>query len=256
MDSYGKIEEIDGTIENIIYRNESNDYTVMEISHNENLVTAVGNIPMAFEGEAVVLRGSFVYHKEFGKQFSFTSFEKRLPQDVEGIIQYLSSRTVKGVGPVTALKIVNRFGVDSFDVIENHSEWLADIPGITIKKAAVISESFREQTGLRNLLMFCKEYIGTSEASGIYKKLGSEAVGILKTNPYILCDDEFGIAFEKVDKLAKSLGQVDDSPVRVLCGLKYIIWRAGINYGHTCIPLDNLILEGCELLGLDEAKLG
>lgn len=255
MDSYDKIEEIDGTIENIIYRNESNDYTVMEISHNENLVTAVGNIPMAFEGEEVVLRGSFVYHKEFGKQFAFTSFEKRLPEDVEGIIQYLSSRTVKGVGPVTALKIVNRFGVDSFDVIENHCEWLVDIPGITMKKAAVISESFREQTGMRNLLMFCKEYIGTSEASGIYKKLGSESVGILKTNPYILCDDEFGIAFEKVDKLAKSLGQVDDSPVRVLCGLKYLIWRAGMNFGHTCVPYDGLISEGRELLGLDEEKL-
>ncbi len=255
MDSYDKIEEIDGTIENIIYHNESNDYTVMEISHNETLITAVGNIPMAFEGEEVLLRGSFVYHKEFGKQFSFSSFEKRLPEDVEGILQYLSSRTVKGIGPVTALKIVNRFGVDSFDVIENHSEWLVDIPGITMKKAAVISDSFREQSGMRNLLMFCKEYIGTNDASKIYKKLGAEAVGMLKTNPYILCDDEFGIAFEKADQLAKSLGREIDSPIRILCGVKYLLYRAGSNAGHTCMPLDMLLGEARELLGLDEVRL-
>ena len=140
MNSYEKnTEEIHGIIENIVYRNESNDYTVMEISDNGDLVTAVGIIPMAVEGERVVLRGSFVYHKEFGRQFSFDTFEKKLPEDVDGILQYLSSRAVKGIGPVTALKIVNRFGTDSFDVIENHPEWLADIPGITLKKAAAIS---------------------------------------------------------------------------------------------------------------------
>ena len=103
---------LSGTIENVIYRNESNDYTVMEIVDSENnLISAVGIIPMAFEGEKVILNGRWTYHKEFGKQFSFDTFEKTLPEEVEGIIQYLSSRTVKGVGPVTALKIVNRFGL-------------------------------------------------------------------------------------------------------------------------------------------------
>jgi len=258
MDSYdkhGKIEEISGIIENVIYINESNDYTVMEISCNEKILTAVGNIPMAFEGEEVVLRGEFVYHKEFGKQFLFSSFEKRLPEDIEGILHYLSSRTIKGVGPVTALKIVNKFGADSFDVIENHCEWLADIPGITMKKAAVISDSFREQSGMRNLLMFCRDYIGTNDASKIYKKFGGEAVGILKTNPYVLCDGEFGISFDRTDKLAKSLGVIEDSPIRVLCGFKYLIYRFGVNFGHTCVPVSDLISEGCGLLGLDEKKL-
>ena len=138
---------ISGKIENVVYRNESNDYTVLEISDNDNnLITAVGIIPMAFEGEEVILKGRWTFHKEFGKQFAFDAFEKMLPQEVDGILQYLSSRTVKGVGPVTALKIVNRFGIDSFDVIEHHPEWLSDIPGITMKKAAAISESFKEQT--------------------------------------------------------------------------------------------------------------
>ena len=115
MSALKKTEEIRGTIENVIYRNENNDYTVFEISDADaNLVTAVGIIPMAFEGEHVVLRGTYSFHKEFGRQFSFESFEKRMPEDIDGILQYLSSRSVKGIGPVTALKIVNKFGSESF----------------------------------------------------------------------------------------------------------------------------------------------
>ena len=118
MSPIEKTEILKGTIEDIVYRNESNDYTVLEIVDGEdNLVTAVGIIPMAFEGEIVTLSGRWTYHKEFGKQFAFDSFDKSLPEDVDGIFKYLSSGTIKGVGPVTALKIVNRFGVDSFDVI-------------------------------------------------------------------------------------------------------------------------------------------
>ena len=113
-----KKEVLKGTIENVVYRNEKNDYTVIEIvDGEENLVCAVGVMPMAFEGEIVTLRGSWTFHKEFGKQFAFDSFDKSLPDDVDGIFKYLSSGTIKGIGPVTALKIVNRFGVDSFDVI-------------------------------------------------------------------------------------------------------------------------------------------
>ena len=143
MNGKNIIETISGRIENVVYRNESNDYTVLEISTEDNdLLTAVGIIPMAFEGEDVILKGSWTYHKEFGKQFAFDAFEKTLPKEVDGILQYLSSRTVKGIGPVTALKIVNKYGTDSFDVIENHPEWLADIPGITLKKDSEIAAAF------------------------------------------------------------------------------------------------------------------
>ena len=114
-----KKEKLSGKIENVVYRNESNDYTVLEISdENQLLVTAVGIMPLAFEGEEVVLNGHWTYHKEFGKQFNFDSFEKNLPKEVDGILQYLSSRTIKGVGPVTAVKIVNKYGLDTFDVID------------------------------------------------------------------------------------------------------------------------------------------
>ena len=169
MNGIEATETIKGVIENVVYHNENNDYTVLEIVGSDNdLIVAVGTIPMAFEGENVTLCGHWGFHKEFGRQFCFDSFEKTLPKEVDGILQYLSAGTVKGVGPVTALKIVNKFGLDSFDVIENHPEWLSDISGITMKKAASISESFRQQTGIRGVMMFCGDYATASEVTKIY----------------------------------------------------------------------------------------
>lgn len=252
MNDKNVIETISGRIENVVYRNESNDYTVLEISTEENdLLTAVGIIPMAFEGEDVILKGYWTYHKEFGKQFAFEAFEKTLPKEVDGILQYLSSRTVKGVGPVTALKIVNRFGTDSFEVIENHPEWLADIPGITLKKAAEISRSFKEQSGIRGVMMFCKDYMNVGEITRIYKRYGAGAVGILEENPYILFDGDLGISFDKADAMALSLGHPRDSEKRIESGLKYILhYNAGTN-GHTCLPKDKLVEATAKLLELE-----
>lgn len=257
MNGYDIAETISGKIENVVYHNESNDYTVLEIVDGEdNLLTAVGAIPMAFEGEEVILRGRWTYHKEFGKQFAFDTFEKTLPAEEDGILRYLSSRTVKGIGPVTAVKIVNRYGKDSFDVIENHPEWLADIPGITLKKAAAISESFREQTGIRGVMMFCKDYMGSSDVTKVYKKLGAGAVGMLEENPYILCHEEFGISFEKADAMAKSLGQPLNSKNRILNGLIYTLNYNGSTNGHTCLPIDKLVSAASAVLELGEGEVG
>ena len=247
-------ETIKGIIENVVYRNENNDYTVIEIVDDKNdLITAVGIIPMAFEGENVVLNGHWSYHKEFGKQFCFDTYEKTLPKEVDGILQYLSSSTVKGVGPVTALKIVNRFGIDSFDVIENHPEWLTDIHGITMKKAAVISESFRQQTGIRGVMMFCKDYMGSGEITRVYKKLGAGAVGIIKDNPYILCESEYGISFEKVDAFAKSLDISPTSSVRILSAIKYVLSYNAATNGHTCLPISKLVPAVSALIEVGES---
>ncbi len=251
MSRVEKPEVLKGTIENIVYRNESNDYTVLEIvDGEENLVCAVGVIPMAFEGETVVLRGRWTYHKEFGKQFAFDSFDKSLPEDVDGIFKYLSSGTIKGVGPVTALKIVNRFGVDSFDVIEHRPEWLADISGITRKKAAAISESFREQSGIRGVMMFCKDYMGVGEVARVYKTFGAGAVGLIKDNPYILCNSDAGIPFAKADAIAKSLGAALDSKNRIFSGICYILSHMAGASGHTCLPDSDVISSTAELLEL------
>lgn len=256
MDGKNNRETIKGTVENVVYRNENNDYTVIEIVNQDNdLITAVGIIPTVFEGENVILKGNWGFHKEFGKQFCFEDYEKNLPEEVEGILQYLSSSTVKGIGPVTALKIVNRFGPETFDVIENHPEWLADIPGITTKKAAAISESFREQTGIRDVMMFCKDYIGTGEVTKVYKKLGSGAVGLIKDNPYILCDEDYGISFEKIDAFAKTLGIEPTAKTRVLNAIKYTLLQNGVLNGHTCLPMIKLADEVAALIGVEYATV-
>ena len=246
-------EKIEGTVENVVYHNDDNDYTVIEVVTNDSkLVTCVGAIPVIFEGERVILRGQWVYHKDFGKQFSFESFEKMLPVDEENILQYLSSSTVKGVGVVTATKIVNKFGVDTFDVLENHPEWLTDIPGITMKKAAIISQSFREQTGIRNVMMYCKNYLNSSEVTKVYKKLGASAVGIIQENPYILCDNSYGISFDKIDKFALDIGFDINNPLRILNGIKYILnYNASAN-GHTTLPISKLIDAANEVLSIDK----
>ena len=249
------LEAISGTVEDIVYRNDKNDYTVLEISVSGELFTAVGIMPMVSEGELVTLSGSWTYHKEFGKQFSVSSFERSLPTEIDGIIQYLSGKSVKGVGPVTALKIVNKFGMDTFDVIENHPEWLTDIPGITMKKAAVISASFKEQADFRGVMLFFKDYMETGDITKIYKRFGASAVGIVRDNPYILSGGRYGITFSKVDELAASLGFGEERPERVISGINYVLKYNADTNGHTCLPEDKLVSASSELLGLDASRI-
>lgn len=245
-------EILKGVIENVVFYNADNDYTVIEIvGEDHSLITAVGTMTIPFEGENVTLTGKWSYHKEFGKQFCFDSYEKHLPKEIEGILQYLSSHTVKGVGPVTAQKIVDRFGENTFEVMESHPEWLTDIPGITMKKAAQISESFREQNVLRGVVMFCKDYMGVSEATRVYKRLGAGAIGIITENPYILCRNEYGIGFVKTDELAMSIGFDKESDYRVLSCLEYIVNNNGATNGHTCLPIDTLLSLASEILQLE-----
>ncbi len=248
--------KISGKVENVVYRNEANDYTVLEVLLDDSsLVTCVGYIPLTFEGELVELVGSYTFHKEFGRQFTFEGYEKRLPEEIEGIIQYLSSRTVKGIGPVTALRIVNRFGKDTFDVIENHPEWLTDIQGITMKKAAIMSESFREQNGIREVMIFCKDFLGTGEITRVYKSLGVGAVGLIRDNPYILCNTDYGIPFEKADAMAKSLGIDPLCDERVFNGFLSVLSYNAASYGHSCLPEDKLLEAASRALDIDKDKL-
>ena len=251
MEGLSLMDKISGVVENVVYRNENNDYTVFEVVDDESrLITAVGIIPMVSEGETVILEGQWTYHKEFGKQFSFVSYEKSLPKEIDGIIQYLSSKTIKGVGPITAVKIANRFGMDTFDVIENHPEWLTDISGITRKKAAAISESFRAQNELRGVMMFFKDYMGTGEITKVYKQLGASAVGVVKDNPYVLCNGDYGIAFDKADAMAASFGFAPDSDVRILSGMNYVLKYNGAVNGHTCLPREKLVTATASLLSI------
>ena len=242
--------ELTGTVEGIVYQNKLNDYTVIDLATDEGeLVTAVGEMPYVGEGERVRLFGEWTRHNEYGEQFSVSVVEKLLPTGANEILKYLSGKNVRGIGPVTALKIVNRFGDDTFDVIEQHPEWLSDIPGISRKKAAEISESFREQAGIRELMVFCRNYIGSTSISHIYEKWGSRAVSVIRENPYVLCEETDSVGFDRADAIARNLGFPVDAPERLSAGLTYILrYNASVN-GHVCLPLDRLADATAEELG-------
>lgn len=242
-------ELLEGVIESVVYHNDENDYSVIElVSGGDTLVTVVGAVPMPAEGETLRLTGSYVFHKEYGRQFSITSCEKFLPTDEEGIISYLSSGAIRGIGPVTALKIVNKFGADTFDVMENHPEWLADISGITRKKAAAICEAFRRTADYRGVHLFCKDFLENSEIGRVYKALGADAVERLQKNPYLLCEETVGIAFEKADTIAKHLGMPSDAIERMYHGIRFALRYNSEMSGHTCLPYEKLVQASCAIL--------
>ena len=241
-----------GSVETVIYRSDKSDYTVIELLTEEGeLVVAVGSMPYIAEGEEAVLTGTWTRHAEYGKQLLVDNYEKRLPQGAAAILKYLSSRTVKGVGAATAIKIVERYGDDTFDVLENHPEWLSDIPGISRKRAREIHESFCEQAGIRSLMMFCRDVFGSATITRIYKLWGNRAVGYLQENPYRLCHEVYGIGFERADALAASIGIGKDSEDRLLAGISYLLnYNASAN-GHTCVPKDKLVEAAVEQLEVD-----
>ncbi|MBQ8174800.1 MAG: ATP-dependent RecD-like DNA helicase [Clostridia bacterium] len=244
---------VSGVVETVVYRNERNDYAVIELTgDDDSMITATGILPYVAEGEEVILYGRWVTHAAYGRQFSVETFEKRLPSDVHAILRYLASGAVRGVGPSTATKIVSRFGEDSFDVIENHPEWLSDIPGISVKKAAAISESFREQTGVRAVMMFCRDFVGAATATRVYKRFGAGAVGKIRENPYCLCDGTLGIGFEKADEIAASLGMDKNAACRLESGLRYVLQYNAMANGHTCLPADKLTASTTALLGVEQ----
>ncbi len=248
-------EEIAGMVEHIIYQNEENGYTVCEIMTQEDeLVTMVGEMPYLGDGETVRALGKWTVHPTFGRQFRVEYYEKALPATESAILKYLSSQTIKGIGPAIAIKIVGQYGIDTFDVIENHPEYLADIPGISLKKAKQISEDFKAQFGLRTVMMFCREYFGPATAVKIYKKWGGGSIDVIKRNPYILCDEIYGIGFEKADMIAHGLGIDNYKEERIKAGIKYVLNFNGAQNGHVFLPLDKLVASATGLLGVDESE--
>lgn len=244
---------VSGSVESVIYRNEKTDYTVVEILTEEGERTvAVGKMPYLSEGEEAVLTGTWTRHAEYGKQFLVENYEKKLPTDAAAILKYLSSRTVKGVGAATAIKIVERYGDETFDVIENHPDWLSDIPGISKKRAKEIHASFCEQSGIRSLMMFCRDVFGSAVITRIYKLWGNRSVDYLRDNPYRLCHEIYGIGFERADALAASLGIRKEAEERLLAGISYLLsHNAGAN-GHCCMPEDKLVAAAALQLEVGE----
>ncbi len=247
--------ELKGTVERIIYVNDDNGYTVMDFGMDDDVITACGILPYIDEGDALVLRGNWTHNPKYGRQFKVEAYEKDLPADAAAILRYLSARTVKGVGPKLAERIVSAFGDETLDVMENHPEWLADLPGISRKKAAEIGEDFRAKSGLRSAMMFFRDYFGAAMTVRIYKQYGSAAVDIAKQNPYRLCNEVDGIGFERADQMAMSLGLENDSPARLESGVRYLLNSNAAQNGHTCLPREKLAAAGAQLLHTDIASI-
>ena len=244
---------ISGIVENIVYSNDNNGYTVLDLEISEaEFVTLTGIMPYVSEGETLRAMGKWEIHPSFGRQFKVEYYEKELPMENSAILKYLSSRTVKGIGPVTAQRIVDKFGTESFDVIENHPEWLEDIQGITAQKAKQISDNFRAQFGMRTVMAFCSESMSPAAAVRVYKAFGSAAIDLIKNNPYSLCDNVRGIDFELADKIARTLGMAKDSPERVRAGVSHALRFHTASSGHVYLPREMLIGISCRLLEADE----
>ena len=246
-DRFG-IEKLEGSVEQIVFCNDDNGYTVCDMALEDDIVTVCGIMPMICEGDRLCVYGKWVHSAKYGRQFSVEQYERVMPADVASMLRYLSSRAIKGIGPKTAAKIIEEFGEDSFDVIENHPEWLANIKGISTKVALAASESFKEQAGIRSAMMFFREYFGASTTVRIYKKWGSSSVDIAKKNPYRLCNEIEGIGFERADALANSLGLQNDNFDRIMSGLSYVLIKSASYNGHVCLPREKLCEAGAELL--------
>ena len=244
---------IEGSIEKLIYQNEENGYTVCELlTPSEELVVLVGTMPYLCEGEVIAALGDWVTHPTFGTQFKVEYYEKKLPATANLILKYLSSGAIKGIGPSTAKKIVAQYGDDTLDVLENHPEWLADISGISARKAAEIGETFRTQFGMRSVMLFCSNYFSPATSMKIFRKWGIGAVDVIKENPYMLCSNVPGIGFDKADMIARDLGMRENSAERIAAGLSFVLSYNMNQNGHVYLPQEKLIPAAVTLLGCTE----
>lgn len=243
---------IEGPIEEIIFRNEENGYTVFLLDFKGSLTTCVGKLVNANVGENLSLEGDFVNNAKYGIQFAFTNYEIVLPTSLSGIEKYLASGLIKGVGPVTAKNIVQTFKEQTFDIIEMSPSSLAQIRNISIKKALEIGEKFKELKKMQNSIMFLQKYnISTNMAMKIYEFYGSNTINVVKANPYRLVEDIDGIGFLSADRIAKSIGIPAQSEFRVRAGLLYTLLSSTEKAGHTFLPKKMLESQSSALLELD-----
>ena len=230
MDEYGNIiddsqasevfgdsvHEIEGFVEHIIYRNEDNGYTVFNTMFKDREVTCIGTFSYLNEGEYIVAQGSYVKHPVYWKQFKITSYALKTPEDEKAVLKYLGSGAIRGIGEKTAQNIVNYFGADTFRIIEEEPERLAEIKGISMKKAMDIADQLIGRKDMRNAMMFLQKYgISMNMSSKIYEKYGEGIYAIIQENPYRLADDIGGIGFKMADDIAQRVGIRSDSDYRI-----------------------------------------
>ncbi len=245
---------LSGVVDEVVFHNTVSGFTVLQINCDGELVSAVGVVSEIAPGEEVKLEGKWVSHDVFGRQFKFEACRRSLPDTAAKLFRYLSSGAVKGVGPKLAAKIIERFGENSFDVLENDPERLAVINGISKDKARKISDEFRRLTSLRQVLLELENYgVTPTESTTIYKYFGVNAVNVIKENPYILFGTINGFSFERSELIAEAMGLPPDSVYRRRAGIIYIVTH-NLSNGHTCIPRRKLISPCCDRLDMTEEE--
>ena len=249
--------ELRGQIEEFIYQNESNSYTIAVFSTEEEqeIITVVGYLPFIAVGDSLKLQGKMVVHQEYGEQFKIETFEKLMPQTAAALEKYLASGTIKGIGPATARKIIEKFGEETLTIFKFEPLRLAEIKGISKDKAYEIGEEFNEKWEVWQIVSFLEEFgIGASNSKKVYDALGINAVEKIQENPYILVDIVYGINFQNIDKIAMQIGIPLDSDYRIKSGIKYSLLVASYN-GHTCVLKRNLIDYTKSILEVDEERI-
>lgn len=247
---------VTGSVENVVFANPENNFTVIEVNTaGGEIITAVGVLPEVTAGEDVILHGVWDSHNVFGRQFKISFCERSLPDTAAKLFRYLASGAIKGVGPKTAVKIIERFGESSFDVLENEPEKLALINGISKSKAVEICNEFNHQYAMRKVLIELENYgITTSECTAIYKYFGMSAVSVIRENPYILCGTVNGFSFERTESLVRKMEITPDAVYRNRAGVVHIV-KHNLGNGHTCIPRRKMVEPSCQLLSITEEEV-
>ena len=253
MNALGERVTVEGSVDAVIFQNEENGYTVLllRVDGEDEPITVVGCIPCAAAGEGMTVTGVWVNHPVHGPQLSAESVERRLPQEEEDIVSYLSSGILKGIGPATAQRLVERFGADTLRVLEEEPERLRTIKGITAKKAMELSEAFRSLTGLRQVMEFLARYdLPVYLAMSVQRTYGDNALQMLRDDPYILSRAQFGVDFAVADAIAISMGFGGDDPCRLRAAIEYELAHNAGN-GHVFLPREKLLAATAQLVDVD-----
>ncbi len=250
--------QIEGEITQIVYTNDENGYTVARIQEKSQLhpTTIVGNLLSVNPGETLQLKGEWINHKRYGRQFEVVSYTTLTPTTPEGIERYLASNLIKGIGPVMAKRLTSHFGKNTLEVIENQPERLSEVEGLGPARITQIQTAWEAQREIRQIMLYLQDYgIGTALAIKIYKHYGTQAIPLLKENPYRLASEIIGIGFKTADRIARAIGIEPTSPKRAEAGILYILHEAAGSEGHLYLPYEKLVGKSRDMLEIEEDEI-
>lgn len=249
-------ETITAAVEEVTFQNDTNGFTVMDVSIDDDYFTAVGVMPGVTAGETVTLTGNFTIHQSFGRQFKVTAFSRCMPETTEQIYKYLASGVIRGIGPKKAMLIVEKFGAETLDILDSSPERLASLKGISEEQARTIGEEFKKQYAMRTVMLGLEKYgFSPTECIKLFRKLGINAVKKVEENPYILCGLGIGITFERAEMIESKLPEKPLPDYRISEGIVHVVRHNSTSRGHTCIPREKLLKPCSDLLSVTQDEI-